>query len=51
MKSYANSLLNKIEEMRLSMINLASLYGYTNPSVLQCSQELDELLNKYHLEK
>lgn len=51
MKPFANTLLMKIEEVRLSMIDLAHQYGYTNPFVVQRSQELDELLYKYQIEK
>ncbi|WP_157273159.1 aspartyl-phosphate phosphatase Spo0E family protein [Neobacillus bataviensis] len=43
-----NSLLSNIEKTRLEMILLAHQYGYSNPSVVQCSQRLDLLLNVYH---
>lgn len=40
-------LLKNIEETRLKMILLARKYGYSNPTVVQCSQKLDLLLNAY----
>ncbi|MFJ7728201.1 Spo0E family sporulation regulatory protein-aspartic acid phosphatase [Neobacillus sp. NPDC097160] len=43
-----NSLLSNIEKTRLEMIYLAHQYGYSNPSVVQCSQRLDLLLNVYN---
>jgi hypothetical protein len=43
-----NSLLSNIENTRSEMIHLAHLYGYSNPSVVQCSQKLDSLLNVYN---
>ena len=42
-----NSLLSIIEKTRLEMIDLAGQYGYCSPNVIQCSQKLDLLLNKY----
>lgn len=42
-----NSLLSIIEKTRQEMIELAHLYGYSNPNVVQCSQQLDQLLNTY----
>ncbi|MBT2699503.1 aspartyl-phosphate phosphatase Spo0E family protein [Bacillus sp. ISL-40] len=43
-----NTLLSKIEKTRLEMVELAHLYGYSNPNVVQCSQKLDSLLNVYY---
>jgi hypothetical protein len=40
-------LLKNIEETRKTMIVLAHQYGYSNPTVVQCSQKLDLLLNAY----
>ncbi|MDP4103529.1 MAG: aspartyl-phosphate phosphatase Spo0E family protein [Bacillota bacterium] len=40
-------LLMNIEKTRLEMIVLAHQYGYSNPTVVQCSQKLDLLLNAY----
>ncbi|MGG3468118.1 aspartyl-phosphate phosphatase Spo0E family protein [Neobacillus pocheonensis] len=42
------SLLSSIEKTRLEMIYLAHKYGYSNPSVVKCSQKLDLLLNTYN---
>ncbi|MEH7096731.1 aspartyl-phosphate phosphatase Spo0E family protein [Neobacillus vireti] len=42
------SLLSTIESTRLEMIHLAHQFGYSNPSVVKCSQKLDSLLNVYH---
>jgi hypothetical protein len=47
MESSMNSLLTSIEKTRMEMIQLAFQYGYTNPTVVQCSQKLDSLLNAY----
>ena len=43
-----NSLLSNIEKVRLEMIYLAHQYGYSNPTVVKCSQKLDLLLNTYN---
>jgi hypothetical protein len=40
-------LLKTIEKTRLEMTLLAYQYGYSNPTVVQCSQKLDLLLNAY----
>jgi hypothetical protein len=48
MESHMNLLLSNIEKTRLEMIHLAHQYGYSNPSVVQCSQKLDLLLNVYN---
>jgi DNA-binding MurR/RpiR family transcriptional regulator len=42
-----NYLLSDIEKTRIEMIDLARQYGYSNPSVVRCSQKLDLLLNVY----
>jgi stage 0 sporulation regulatory protein len=36
-----------IEKKRQQMIELALTYGFTAKETLQCSQELDELINLY----
>lgn len=36
-----------IEEKRQQMIELALTYGFTAKETIQCSQELDELINQY----
>ncbi|MBB5325078.1 hypothetical protein HNQ34_002177 [Anoxybacillus tepidamans] len=36
-----------IEEKRQQMIKLALTYGFTAKETLQCSQELDMLINQY----
>ncbi len=40
-------LLEKIENCREEMITLSDLYGMTSEVVIQTSQKLDSLLNKY----
>ncbi|NRD76367.1 aspartyl-phosphate phosphatase Spo0E family protein [Bacillus sp. BRMEA1] len=42
------SLLADIEKTRMEMIQLAQVFGLSNPSVIQCSQKLDLLLNTYN---
>jgi stage 0 sporulation regulatory protein len=37
----------RIETKRKHMYKKANSLGYTHPEVVNCSQELDELLNKY----
>ncbi|MBA2874859.1 aspartyl-phosphate phosphatase Spo0E family protein [Thermaerobacillus caldiproteolyticus] len=39
-----------IEEKRQQMIELALTYGFTAKETIQCSQELDELINLYFQE-
>jgi hypothetical protein len=46
MDTNKNSLID-IEKMRMEMIHLAHLFGFTSPTVIQCSQKLDLLLNAY----
>lgn len=36
-----------IEAKRIKMITLAQEYGFTAQETIQCSQELDKLLNLY----
>ncbi|NNU93311.1 aspartyl-phosphate phosphatase Spo0E family protein [Geobacillus sp. NFOSA3] len=36
-----------IEEKRQQMIELALTYGFTAKETIECSQELDELINRY----
>jgi len=38
---------NRIDLVRIYMIETATLYGFTHPDTIKCSQELDILLNKY----
>ncbi|WP_017380512.1 aspartyl-phosphate phosphatase Spo0E family protein [Paenisporosarcina sp. TG-14] len=40
-------LLGKINVKKRVMYSKAKQYGLTNPHVVNCSQELDILLNKY----
>lgn len=40
-------LLQKINVMRKCMYFKAKKHGYTHPSVVSCSQRLDNLLNRY----
>ncbi len=42
------TLLSNIEKTRSEMVQLAHLYGYSNPHVVQCSQKLDSLLNVFN---
>lgn len=48
MEQRLHPLLSSIEKTRIEMIDLAQQYGYSNPSVVQCSQKLDLLLNIYN---
>jgi stage 0 sporulation regulatory protein len=36
-----------IEEKRQQMVELALTHGFTAEETIQCSQELDELINQY----
>ncbi|MFH0345085.1 aspartyl-phosphate phosphatase Spo0E family protein [Bacillus vallismortis] len=36
---------SKIEEMRITLIETAQKYGMNSKEAIQCSQELDSLLN------
>jgi stage 0 sporulation regulatory protein len=47
MNFHLEYLLKNIEKTRTEMISLADQYGYSNPTVVQCSQKLDLLLNAY----
>lgn len=38
-----------INKQRKVMYKKAKDFGFTHPSVVQCSQELDALLNRYQL--
>ena len=40
-------LILRIETKRKAMYKKANDLGFTHPEVVNCSQELDELLNKY----
>ncbi len=41
----------KIELKRRQMFNLAKKYGFTSDQTVQCSQELDQLLNQLQIEQ
>ena len=49
LKSYLHqkSLLLRIELKKQEMYRKANVLGLTHPIVVTCSQELDELLNRY----
>lgn len=34
-----------IEEMRAQLIRLSEIHGLTHPKTIQCSQQLDQLIN------
>lgn len=40
-------LLDEISERKRTMYKMAKHFGFTHPSVVKCSQDLDNLLNKY----
>lgn len=42
-----NILVKQINQKRTDMYKMAAQLGFTDASVVQCSQELDELLNQY----
>jgi stage 0 sporulation regulatory protein len=42
-----NAMVILIEEKRQQMIELALTYGFTAKETIECSQELDELINRY----
>ncbi|SDY30452.1 stage 0 sporulation regulatory protein [Evansella caseinilytica] len=42
-----NRLLGEIKLKQNEMYSKAKSYGYTDPRVVFCSQDLDTLLNKY----
>ncbi|HLR75352.1 MAG TPA: aspartyl-phosphate phosphatase Spo0E family protein [Virgibacillus sp.] len=42
-----SSLLEKIEECRQEMLSLSESYEFTSKPVIDTSQKLDDLLNKY----
>ncbi|WP_349305551.1 aspartyl-phosphate phosphatase Spo0E family protein [Bacillus sp. FJAT-49736] len=42
-----NSYLYQIQKKREEMIDLGKCYGLTDKKTVACSQQLDELLNKY----
>ncbi|MEY9976386.1 stage 0 sporulation regulatory protein [Lysinibacillus sp. RC79] len=45
--SFKQFLKMEIENKRKDMYKKAMDLGFTHPSVVDCSQELDDLLNKY----
>ncbi|PPA69315.1 aspartyl-phosphate phosphatase Spo0E family protein [Jeotgalibacillus proteolyticus] len=42
-----NILLKQINQKRLDMYHKAAKHGFTDEEVVECSQELDNLLNEY----
>lgn len=42
-------MMEKIEEIRLMMINSANEKGFLHPSTIEISQRLDKILNKFFL--
>jgi len=42
-----NILLKQINQKRTDMYAKAAKYGFTDSTVVECSQELDTLLNQY----
>ena len=46
--SEIEELINRIEELRLKMIKTKEGRTYTDPEVVATSQELDDVLDKYH---
>ena len=47
--SELEELIKQIEELRQSMIKIKEGKSYTDPKVVAASQELDAVLNKYHV--
>ncbi|MFC3885854.1 Spo0E family sporulation regulatory protein-aspartic acid phosphatase [Bacillus songklensis] len=45
-ESKSQELLNHINEMKQLLIDHALTHGFTNPSTVKLSQELDKLLNE-----
>ncbi len=43
-----NELNDRIEEKREELVRVASSSGLSSTIAIQCSQELDRLLNAYH---
>ncbi|WP_121639988.1 aspartyl-phosphate phosphatase Spo0E family protein [Virgibacillus sp. Bac330] len=46
-----DELLKRIEYLRYRMAKVALEKGFTNLEAIELSQELDELLNKYDIER
>ncbi|MFS0861802.1 aspartyl-phosphate phosphatase Spo0E family protein [Fredinandcohnia sp. 179-A 10B2 NHS] len=44
---YKELLLNQINRKREEMISVANSTGFTSEETIECSQELDELINIY----
>ncbi len=40
-------LTKEIESKRQEMLKLSMTFGFSSPQTIQCSQELDQLLNEY----
>lgn len=47
MSQSLNDLINKIEELRINLIKIKEGKAYTDPEVVEASQALDEVLDKY----
>jgi stage 0 sporulation regulatory protein len=47
METAVSVLLEEISERKRNMYKKAKHFGFTHPSVVKYSQELDNLLNKY----
>ncbi|MGM0844654.1 MAG: Spo0E family sporulation regulatory protein-aspartic acid phosphatase [Bacillota bacterium] len=45
---YKQELLNRIEEKRAQLIDIAAVNGLNSPLAIKYSQELDSLLNHYN---
>jgi stage 0 sporulation regulatory protein len=45
------NLLMLIDSSRRKMIELADKYGYTSKLTVECSQQLDRLLNQFMMEE
>ncbi|CQR47854.1 Spo0E like sporulation regulatory protein [Paraliobacillus sp. PM-2] len=48
---YTKYLLSQIELIRKSMVEIALSQGFTSKESIHLSQELDNLLNQYEIEK
>lgn len=45
----SQELLNRINEMRQALIDHGLIYGFTDPSTVTLSQQLDKLLNEFQI--
>lgn len=41
------NLITLIEKKRSQLVHLSKLYGLTHPQTIQCSQQLDRLINLF----